>query len=166
MKLTFGKVVLIALWFGLITLPIVGIKMGDDSVTWRIGPLVIAGLVLAGGLIWLGISRWKGFTNFISQRLLAPLHHTADQMAKPTVVKWETAVILILLAVIPWMLPAKHLNLAVDTGITTSSWLGLNIVVGSAGLLVPGLCGFWAIGLTPMPWLPLCSTARSGWDCP
>ncbi|MBI5778448.1 MAG: branched-chain amino acid ABC transporter permease [Planctomycetes bacterium] len=137
---------LVALWFGLITLPIVGIKMGDEGVTWRLGPLVIAGLVLAGGLIWLGISRWKGFTNFISQRLLAPLHHTADQMAKPAVIKWETASILVLLAVIPWMLPAKHLNLAVDTGIYIILALGLNIVVGSAGLLVLGYAGFWAIG--------------------
>jgi len=130
---------------GLITLPIVGIKMVDDGVVWRIGPVVISALVLVGGLAWLGFSRWKGLAK-LGSLLAEPFRYTTEKMAKPAAVKLEVVALLVVLSVIPWVLPGKHLNLAIDTGIYIILALGLNIVVGSAGLLVLGYAGFWAIG--------------------
>jgi len=148
MKLSFSKVPMYALWFTVLTFPLVGIRMMDDkTVQFRLSPLIIGGVVLFIGALYMGLSRVK-FT-FISDAfkgIAAPLKPVTAGLAKPPAIKIELFLLCLFLLILPAMLSGKYMNLAIDTGIYIVLALGLNIVVGLAGLLVLGYAGFFAIG--------------------
>jgi branched-chain amino acid transport system permease protein len=150
MRLTLPKVLLYAFWFTLLAFPIVGIRMTDypqNGIEFRLTPLIIGGVVLFIGALYLGLSKVK--LTFISDALgaaFAPVKPMVNTLAKPSSIKIEIILFCLFLLILPAMLTGKYMNLAIDTGIYIILALGLNVVVGLAGLLVLGYAGFWAIG--------------------
>lgn len=146
MKSPITKIIVIAIWFIFLTCTIVGLRLSDATITFRWSPLVIGGLILLGGLIWLVFNRLRYYFIRPFKQLSGQATSFTNILTTPGAVRLEVILILLVLALFPWLLKEKYINVAIDTGIYVILALGLNIVVGLAGLLVLGYAGFFAIG--------------------
>lgn len=132
--------ILIGLWSGLLAIPFMGI----------INALLVAGVVCLGLVLW-HISRKPAVSASVA-RLFEPLDRCGRRGAQ-----WLSTgggprragaivALLSLLTLLPFALNSYFLDVAVLVGIYIILALGLNIVVGLAGLLVLGYIAFYAVG--------------------
>lgn len=144
------KALLTALWFMLLTLPVMGIKLNtlDESVQWRFDRILWLGLgVFVLALIW----DWC----FSRKAKGLPLLHLPAGLdaglrsllgGKP----WLKSAGLALLGVIMLAMPVigsfYQTNIMISALLYVMLALGLNIVVGLAGQLVLGYVAFYAVG--------------------
>ena len=134
----------IAVWVGLLALPLTG----------PLPAVRIAAGIFTGGLIWAaasraGRSRW--FSGEAAARLRSRYHRFAQSPSRlQPLITGRKHVFLGLLVLILAVLPAAINNYYIDVltlaGIYVVLALGLNIVVGMAGLLDLGYVSFYAIG--------------------
>jgi branched-chain amino acid transport system permease protein len=147
-------VLLAALWVGLLTLPLqVRVeKMGeglarfeprlDRSATIALG-------VAAVGLAFLALGRLHALAPVASGvagagRLLG---RARDRVAASPPLAWAAATLPVALALaLPLGGNAYHVSVGTQTAIYVGLALGLNIVVGQAGLLVLGYAAFYGVG--------------------
>ena len=105
-------------------------------------PLSLA-VILAGFCVYVGLSCLKGSRDAVLGRIAA----TAGRAGEPGAAR--TALILALTAFLlplPWFMDIYRVNVLATTFIWIMLGLGLNIVVGQAGLLVLGYVAFYAVG--------------------
>ncbi len=140
------KALLTALWFMLLTLPVMGIKLNtlDKSVQWRFDRILWLGLgVFVLALIWDWCFSRKA-------RGLPLLRLPAGLRSLPGGKPWLKTAGLALLGVIMLAMPVLgsfyQTNIMISALLYVMLALGLNIVVGLAGQLVLGYVAFYAVG--------------------
>lgn len=157
------KIVLITFWILLITFPLLGLKTvftgTQASVTVRADAFWLAGVVFLCGIIWVLKNFWGKAWQFIISPF-KPIGHTMPRLKSGTqwvlgfslrIPNWLWIIsLLIILVVVPLFGPERDLNkyfsFLTETFVYVILALGLNIVVGMAGLLVLGYAAFFGIG--------------------
>ncbi|WP_165065574.1 branched-chain amino acid ABC transporter permease [Desulfovibrio sp. ZJ200] len=144
------KALLTALWFMLLTLPVMGIKLNtlDKSVQWRFDRILWLGLgvfVLALIWDWCFSRKAKGLP-----LLCLPAGLDAGLRSLPGGKPWLKTAGLAVLGVIMLIMPVLgsfyQTNIMISALLYVMLALGLNIVVGLAGQLVLGYVAFYAVG--------------------
>lgn len=140
----FPRIVLASLWFGLLSLPLM---MELKAPFFGLGrPLLVSAGVAVVGLLRLAVSHRGGPGAERVQRVVGSIggavRHLAEQIDRRVlyVVALASAV------VIPLGLNRYHIDILTQVGIYVTLALGLNIVVGLAGLLDLGYVAFYAVG--------------------
>ena len=134
----YAKAPLIGLWFSFLALPLAGWK---NSLWIGFGCAV---LVLAAGLARAGAQ--SGLLAGPARNLKENLSSAWDFVGEKSLDKRYWGVFLLFLTALPWMLDRYSTDVLVLTGIYVMLALGLNVVVGFAGLLDLGYVAFYAVG--------------------
>ena len=145
------KAAIAAVWFMLLTLPVLGIKLNtvDRTVSWRFDRILILGVAIFGlALIW----DWC-FTRKARGLPLLSLPHTGGLPARlallrerPRVLAAALGALLGVMVIMPWISSFYQTNIMISALLYVMLALGLNIVVGLAGQLVLGYVAFYAVG--------------------
>ena len=127
----------IPLWAGLLTTPFVGVKNA-----------VRIALITASVMILWRLSRNESVTSFGRSvtRKLSVLKSASSALAKYYYSPFALACFVVLLLILPFSLNNYYLDIMTLTGIYIVLALGLNLIVGQAGLLNLGYVAFYAIG--------------------
>ena len=131
------KTMLVSLWFGLLVVPFAGVVSASE-----VAAAVAAGLFTVMGLravMRTGVA--SGFRKSGAAISNAITSLSSVRRKRPALV-----VLTLLLCAFPAFADRYALDLAAQTGIYIVLALGLNIVVGQAGLLVLGYVAFYAVG--------------------
>jgi len=136
----------LSLWIGLLVLPFVGFRQAA----------LIAGVILSGGLLWSAAIRLSGSAGVSSRLRMLTDERTAQisrrlkpwRSFRPTTRERGVLGVILLACMIAGPLGMNNYMVDVLTlaGIYVVLALGLNIVVGMAGLLDLGYISFYAIG--------------------
>ncbi len=105
------------------------------------GGLSIAGAVIIGAIAWYAALRFAGSGAKLRERFAAP-----DQARRTATSLWLAGIVLVVLIIIPQLLGGVLNELLTNVGLFLLMALGLNIVVGLAGLLDLGYVAFFAVG--------------------
>ena len=144
-----GKSLLVALWFMVLTLPVMGIRMDtvSETVVWqweRVGWLGCGIFLLA--LLWDWAFERKARGLPIVQ-LPAGFGSAAGRLARNTVAQRTGLVALALWCLVqPFVVSLYQTNIMITALLNVILALGLNIAVGLAGQLVLGYIAFYAVG--------------------
>ncbi|MHC4471054.1 MAG: branched-chain amino acid ABC transporter permease, partial [Planctomycetota bacterium] len=101
--------------------------------------------ILALGLLFLGI-RWIYRLAKRVKRVRKVAKGVAAVAKDRRVLMSAFGLFVAILLLFPFVMPRQYVNLGLETLIYMILALGLNVIVGYAGLLVLGYAGFWAIG--------------------
>ena len=145
------KAVLAALWFMLLTLPVLGIKLNtvEHSVTWRLDRILGLGAgIFVLALLWDWCFSRKAAgrplvslpAGFSPATALAALHN------RPGLRCGGLAALGAVMLAMPFVGSFYQTNIMISALLYVMLALGLNIVVGLAGQLVLGYVAFYAIG--------------------
>ncbi|MBO6170971.1 MAG: branched-chain amino acid ABC transporter permease, partial [Desulfovibrio sp.] len=145
------KAVLAALWFMLLTLPVLGIKLNtvEHSVTWRLDRILGLGAgIFVLALLWDWCFSRKAAgrplvslpAGFSPATALAALHK------RPGLRCGGLAALGAVMLAMPFVGSFYQTNIMISALLYVMLALGLNIVVGLAGQLVLGYVAFYAIG--------------------
>lgn len=136
----------LSLWIGLLVLPFTGFRQAA----------LIAGVILSGGLLWSAAIRLSGSAGVSSRLRMLTDERTAQisrrlkpwRSLRPTARERGVLGVILLACMIVGPLGMNNYMVDVLTlaGIYVVLALGLNIVVGMAGLLDLGYISFYAIG--------------------
>src|SRR5574337_1695521 len=138
------RIVLASLWLGLLSLPLM---MELEAPFFGLErPLIVSGVVALLGLIRWVISEWRRTSPVWMDRLLEAGGTTARDLARRIDRRVLYAVALAAAVVIPFGLNRYYIDVLTQVGIYVTLALGLNIVVGLAGLLNLGYIAFYAVG--------------------
>jgi len=146
----FKKSILASLWFMFLTLPIMGVFVNtiDKSVTWHLDRVLYVG-VAAFFLSYLWrfmMERKERGRKEEEQASVEKVTLFAKLMANPKVF-WPTLVAVVAFAIaFPKLFSMYQVNVMTSALIYVVLGLGLNIVVGLAGLLDLGFVAFYAVG--------------------
>jgi branched-chain amino acid transport system permease protein len=149
MKTRLRNILLISFWILFITFPLLGIKtkfIGTQAtLTFRTDGLWLSGIICICGIIWI----LKGIINNILRVIIVRLKSVINTIF--VIPNWVWILVLVVMvAFFPLMGSErdlnKYLSFLIETYIYIALALGLNIVVGMAGLLVLGYAAFFAIG--------------------
>ncbi len=114
-----------------------GESAGPSSTTWLVAVLA----VLVGTPLGFAFARGKG------NAVTAPLHAAAASLFEAgTSRRLALLALTLLLLTLPWLVDIYRVNVLATAFIWIMLGLGLNIVVGQAGLLVLGYVAFYAVG--------------------
>jgi len=137
----------IGLWFMVLTFPIMVIKVNTikNIVIFRWTNLVLVGVVgFFASLIWNYALRMKEEKKEADTKDAAPLVHRLLQNEKVKI-PFLTVIAIFFLAY-PFIFPMYHTSIMISALVYVMLGLGLNIVVGLAGLLDLGYVAFYAVG--------------------
>lgn len=142
-KTLFLKYLFIPLWFGILTLPFIGIK----------NALFLGIAIFAGKTIFLGLVRFKTITR-IKDKLepaLKPFSKKCLPALDMAALKGRNIIfinigLILFLMILPLFLNNYYIDVLTLAGLYAVLALGLNISVGLAGLLDLGYIAFYAIG--------------------
>lgn len=126
--------ILLSFWFGILALPFMGLK----------GAVLVATAIIAGAGAFLLITRLK-ILNRLKNLLSSVFEPFEKGLTKRTVYLTNSGLILILLA-LPVFLNNYYIDVLTLAGLYAVLALGLNVVIGLAGLLDLGYASFYAIG--------------------
>ena len=128
------KAAIAAVWFMLLTLPVLGIKLNtvDRTVSWRFDRILILGVAIFGlALIW----DWC-FTRKARGLPLLSLPHTGGLPARlallrerPRVLAAALGALLGVMVIMPWISSFYQTNIMISALLYVMLALGLNIVV-------------------------------------
>ena len=132
------KIIFASLWSGLLLLPFMGIKRSAIS----------AGIIFCGFILFELVSRFviSPSGRSVSSHLHNKMEMIHSAFEKPDIKKGLSIVLLILLLLVHLTINNYYIDVLTITGIYTILALGLNIVVGLAGLLDLGYVAFYAVG--------------------
>ena len=140
------KSIIVSLWFGFLLFPFMGIEQSAITALMK--------SAISGGIIFCGIILFEGIKMFltasggiaVSSNIKGGLQSVHNIFKKAILNKGLLLVLLILLIFVPFALNNYYIDILTITGIYAILALGLNIVVGLAGLLDLGYIAFYAIG--------------------
>jgi branched-chain amino acid transport system permease protein len=136
------KAVFTALWFAFLTFPLLVIKVNpsEHTIIWRWQNLLYAAAAgFLGSLAGYVFAAVKTKRQAIPQERRQLLDH-------PTCRRIGLAALLLFLAVFPRIVSTYQVNIMITALLYVMLGLGLNIVVGMAGLLDLGYVAFYAVG--------------------
>jgi branched-chain amino acid transport system permease protein len=138
------RIVLVSLWLGLLSLPLM---MEMEAPYFGLErPLMVSGVaVLLGLMQWL-VSQWRRTSPVWMDRLVEAGGATVRGLTQRVERRSLYALALACAIVIPLGLNRYHIDVLTQVGIYVTLALGLNIVVGLAGLLNLGYIAFYAVG--------------------
>lgn len=144
-----GKALLTALWFMVLTLPVMGIKLNllENTVHWRFDRILALGVAIFFlSLLW----NWCFARKARGLPLVAvppALAAGMQELASHTALRrGGVAVLVCALLVMPLAGSFYQTNIMISAMLYIMLALGLNIVVGLAGQLVLGYVAFYAVG--------------------
>ena len=138
------RIALVGLWFGILALPLM---MEPKAAYFGLGrPVLVAvGVALVGLVQWFA-AEWGGPATKWLERLVGEtgraVRHLADRIDRRLLRVLALASALL----IPLGLNRYHIDVLTQVGIYVTLALGLNIVIGLAGLLDLGYVAFYAVG--------------------
>lgn len=137
----------VSLWFMALTFPLVAVRVNtiENTIQWRWANLVIVGV---GAFVLSAVWRWA------LARRENTLANTASSMGNRPARIWDSpvfarvfgAALLVTFMVTPWLVSTYQTNILISFFLYVMLGIGLNIVVGVAGLLFLGYAAFYAIG--------------------
>lgn len=138
------KAVLSALWFVFLTFPFLVVKVSpiDQVVVWRWPNMILVGT--AAFSLTLAVRAWKRRVRSDSARARADVFF--NYWKRPGLKKIVQASILLLAVFFPVLFSSYQTNVMTTALMYVVLGLGLNIVVGLAGLLDLGYVAFYAVG--------------------
>lgn len=143
------KASLVALWFMVLTFPLMGVKVDavSRSFIWRWDRIAYLGLgILVLSLLWHYCFERKARGLPLISLPTAWGEGMAAFSARPLVRRWVPLLVLGGLLVMPLTSSVYQTNIMVSALLYVMLALGLNIVVGLAGQLVLGYVAFYAVG--------------------
>jgi branched-chain amino acid transport system permease protein len=144
LKRPFLRIVLASLWFGLLSLPLMIDLQATDFGLRR--PLMVAAVVALSGLLRLLASQWSGASRSWLERVLKAGGPAIRRLDKRLDRRLLYTLALVCAVVIPLGVNRYYIDVLTQVGIYITLALGLNIVVGLAGLLDLGYIAFYAVG--------------------
>lgn len=140
------KSIIVSLWFGFLLLPFMGVE--KSAITALIKSAISGGIIFCGIILFEGIKIFftarRGIA--VSNNIKNGLQNIHNIFEKARFKKGILLVLLISLIFVPFALNNYYIDILTITGIYAILALGLNIVVGIAGLLDLGYIAFYAIG--------------------
>lgn len=146
---TIARAFIVALWFMLLTLPVMGIKLNllENRVDWRFDRLLYLGCgIFFLALLWNWCFSRKARGLPLLQIPAAIKDNFYELASKQTARSSFMAIIAIVLLAMPLIGSFYQTNIMISAMLYIMLALGLNIVVGLAGQLVLGYVAFYAIG--------------------
>ncbi|MBA3013371.1 MAG: high-affinity branched-chain amino acid ABC transporter permease LivM [Proteobacteria bacterium] len=133
-----------ALWFVFLTLPIVGVKVNplEQMVVWRWRNMVLVGTTVF--FLTLAVRAWKHRVR--STSLPAVAYVFPDLWGCPGLKRPLLILVLLVAVLFPIFFSSYQTNVMTTALMYVVLGLGLNIVVGLAGLLDLGYVAFYAVG--------------------
>lgn len=145
------KAAIAALWFMLLTLPVLGIKLNtiERTVAWRLDRILLLGIAIFGlAMLWdwcfTRKARGLAIIKLPDGFGLGPAMAALSQ--KPKLLMASLAVLAAIMLVMPLVSSFYQTNIMISALLYVMLALGLNIVVGLAGQLVLGYVAFYAVG--------------------
>ncbi|MBC7354816.1 MAG: branched-chain amino acid ABC transporter permease [Desulfomicrobiaceae bacterium] len=143
----FFKSLGVSLWFMVLTFPLVAVRVNtiENTIQWRWANLAIVGV---GAFVLSAVWRWALVRR---ETMLANAASGAGERSvrvwdSPVVTRTLGAALLVVFMGIPWLVSAYQTNILISFFLYVMLGIGLNIVVGVAGLLFLGYAAFYAIG--------------------
>ena len=145
------KAAIAALWFMVLTLPVLGIKLNtiESTVTWRLDRIALLGAgIFALALIWdWCFSRTaRGLAVIRLPRNFSLGSGMAILSERPVLMAGSLAILAAIMIAMPLVVSFYQTNIMISALLYIMLALGLNIVVGLAGQLVLGYVAFYAVG--------------------
>ncbi|MEG2173624.1 MAG: high-affinity branched-chain amino acid ABC transporter permease LivM [Desulfovibrionaceae bacterium] len=143
------KAALVALWFMLLTFPLIGIKIDTVSKTflWRWDRIALMGVgIFVAALLWQYCFQRKSRGLPIISLPESWNEGFSLFSTRPIVRRWVPLLVLLGLATMPMFTSMYQTNIMISALLYVMLALGLNIVVGLAGQLVLGYVAFYAVG--------------------
>lgn len=140
----FVRIVLTSLWLGLLSLPLMVELEAPYFGLER--PLIVTGVVAALGLMQWFASQWGRASPVWADRLVEAGGTTMRGVAQRIDRRLLYALALAAAVLVPLALNRYYIDVLTQVGIYATLALGLNIVVGLAGLLNLGYIAFYAVG--------------------
>ena len=140
----FPRIILTSLWFGLLSLPLMMELKAPFFGLER--PLLVSAGVAVASLLRLAVSQRGGPGADRFQRLKGAIGAAGRDLVGRMNRRVLYVVALASAVVIPLGLNRYHIDILTQVGIYVTLALGLNIVVGLAGLLDLGYVAFYAVG--------------------
>ena len=144
------KSFLTALWFMFLTFPIMVIRVNtiENTIQWRWERLAIVGAAaFLLSFLWRYLNRRRASGGFDAASAPANISRSVRQLLAKSVVHRSLIALVVLLAVVfPIFFSLYQINIMTTALIYVMIGLGLNIVVGLAGLLDLGYVAFYAVG--------------------
>src|SRR5574337_507123 len=140
----FVRIVLTSLWLGLLSLPLM-IELEAPYYGLE-RPLIVTGVVAALGLVQWFVSQWGRASPVWADRLVEASETTLRGLAQRIDRRPLYALSVAVAVVVPLGLNRYYIDVLTQVGIYATLALGLNIVVGLAGLLNLGYIAFYAVG--------------------
>lgn len=138
------RIVLASVWFGLLSLPLM---MELQAPYFGLGrPLMVSAVVALIGLLRVLALQWRKASTGRLERLLGAGGSAARHLTERIDRRLLYALALACAIMIPPGLNRYHIDVLTQVGIYVTLALGLNIVVGLAGLLDLGYIAFYAVG--------------------
>ncbi len=138
------RIVLASVWFGLLSLPLM---MELQAPYFGLGrPLMVSAVVALIGLLRVLALQWREASTGRLERLLGASGSAARHLTEGIDQRLLYALALACAIMIPLGLNRYHIDVLTQVGIYVTLALGLNIVVGLAGLLDLGYIAFYAVG--------------------
>ncbi|NLW82051.1 MAG: branched-chain amino acid ABC transporter permease [Desulfovibrionales bacterium] len=142
------KSVLVSLWFMFLTFPIMVVRVVEKSVVLRWENLAWIGI---GSFVLSFVWRWALRRKEMGRAASREGANNPGLMAQlaganPALVRAGSALLLVAFAVIPWLVTTYQTNILISFMLYVILGLGLNVIVGIAGLLFLGHAAFYAIG--------------------
>ena len=151
--LSFGEIkraFLTSLWFMFLTFPIMVIKVNTihETVEWRWERMIYVGIgSFVVALIWRSLLKRKERGAKMEEMGVEAKASVFQKVVKDArFYKPALVVLALFLAAFPWLFSLYQTNILITALIYVVVGLGLNIVVGLAGLLDLGYVAFYAVG--------------------
>ncbi|ACU90579.1 ABC transporter permease subunit [Desulfomicrobium baculatum] len=143
------KSILVSLWFMFLTFPIMVIRVNtiEKTVLWRwenMAWIGIGSFVLS--FVWRWAIRRKEAGDAVAASGEKKTGKLAEMANNPALTNTFRALFLVIFLVTPWLVTTYQTNILISFLLYVVLGLGLNIIVGVAGLLFLGHAAFYAIG--------------------
>lgn len=143
------KSFLVSLWFMFLTFPIMVIRVNtaENIVVWRWENMALIGVgsfVLS--FVWRWAIRRKAVSDAVAASGEKKTGRLAELTANPKLTSSLWALFLVGFLVTPWFVTTYQTNILISFLLYVVLGLGLNVIVGVAGLLFLGHAAFYAIG--------------------
>jgi branched-chain amino acid transport system permease protein len=143
------KSFLVSLWFMFLTFPIMVIRVNtvEKIVVWRWENMALIGIgsfVLS--FIWRWAMRRKEASDAVAASGEKKTGRLAELAANPNLTNSLRALFLVGFLVTPWLVTTYQTNILISFLLYVVLGLGLNVIVGVAGMLFLGHAAFYAIG--------------------
>lgn len=145
------KSILVSLWFMFLTFPIMVIRVNtlDQTIIWRWSNMaMVGGATFVLSFLWRWAMRKKdaGASHSPSPWTSWVKQNWADYLENKTWLYILQGLVLLGFLILPWMVSTYKTNILISFLTYVVLGLGLNIIVGVAGLLFLGHAAFYAIG--------------------